>query len=243
MKYEILFTDKNTEIVDHKTMENIVYELASFKRSDVSQIHEYDESKPNKVGKTIWTEEGGLFTSDGEEYKTIKVYICFDRYGRDEWYNVFFISTDRDKSIRKCTEEALPDFLNSGPDDNHSFQLVEVEMSKKDYDRLLKWDNDPNQKLENYGDQSSDYFNWMCELYDRIGWVDPQYQILISTDGDSDYPEIVRYYSVYYKNQDVNEVSEYDWLFTDEYEEYYDELMNDDDLREKVIREYVRDTY
>jgi hypothetical protein len=173
----------------------------------------------------------------------MKVYICFDRYERDEWYNVFFISTDRDESIRKCKEETLPDFLNYGPDDCHSFQLVEVEMFQKDYDRLLKWDNDPDQKLENYGDKSSDYFNWMCELFDLIGCVDQQYMILISTDGCSDYTEIVKYYSVFYKNKDIEDVSDYEWVFSDEYDEYYEELTSDDDLCEKVIKEYVRDTY
>jgi hypothetical protein len=66
MKYEILFNDRHTEIVDHETMENLVYELESFERDDVSQIHEYDESKPDEVGKTIWTEEEGLFVSYGE---------------------------------------------------------------------------------------------------------------------------------------------------------------------------------
>ena len=66
MKYEILFTDRHTEIVDHETMENLVYELESFERTDVSQIHEYDESNPDEVGKTIWTEEEGLFVSYGE---------------------------------------------------------------------------------------------------------------------------------------------------------------------------------
>lgn len=173
----------------------------------------------------------------------MKVYICFDRYERDEWYNVFFISTDRDESIRKCKEETLPDFLNYGPDDCHSFQLVEVEMFKKDYDRLLKWGNDPDQKLENFGDKSSDYFKWMCELYDLIGCVDQQYMILISTDGCSDYTEIVRYYSVFYKNKDIEDVSDYEWVFSDEYDEYYEELTGDDELCEKVIKEYVRDTY
>lgn len=65
-KYEILFMDRHTEIVDHKTMEDIVYELESFERDDVSQIHEYDETNPDEVGKTIWTEEEGLFVSYGE---------------------------------------------------------------------------------------------------------------------------------------------------------------------------------
>lgn len=65
-KYEVLFTDRHTEIVDHETMENLVYELESFERTDVSQIHEYDESNPDEVGETIWTEEEGLFVSYGE---------------------------------------------------------------------------------------------------------------------------------------------------------------------------------
>lgn len=67
MKYEILFNDRHTEIVDHETMENLVYELESFERDDVSQIHEYNESNPDKVGKTIWTEEEGLFVDYEEE--------------------------------------------------------------------------------------------------------------------------------------------------------------------------------
>jgi hypothetical protein len=65
-KYEILFNDRHTEIVDHETMENLVYELESFERTDVSQIHEYDESNPDEIGETIWTEEEGLFISYGE---------------------------------------------------------------------------------------------------------------------------------------------------------------------------------
>ena len=65
-KYEILYTNGKVEIVDQETMENLVYELESFERDDVSQIHEYDEKNPDEVGKTIWTEEEGLFVSYGE---------------------------------------------------------------------------------------------------------------------------------------------------------------------------------
>ena len=60
-KYEILYTNGKVEIVDQETMENLVYELESFERDDVSQIHEYDEKNADEVGKTIWTEEEGLF--------------------------------------------------------------------------------------------------------------------------------------------------------------------------------------
>ena len=55
-KYEILYTNGKVEIVDQETMENLVYELESFERDDVSQIHEYDEKNTDEVGKTIWTE-------------------------------------------------------------------------------------------------------------------------------------------------------------------------------------------
>ena len=65
-KYEILYTNGKVEIVDQETMENLVYELESFERDDVSQIHEYDENNTDEVGKTIWTEEEGLFVSYGE---------------------------------------------------------------------------------------------------------------------------------------------------------------------------------
>ena len=83
----------------------------------------------------------------------------------------------------------------------------------------------------------------MCELYDLTGCVDYQSMILIGTDGCSDYTEIVRYYSVFYKNKDIEEVGEFEWIYSDEYDEYYNELMNDDELCEKVIKEYVQDTY
>jgi hypothetical protein len=92
----------------------------------------------------------------------MKVYICYDRYEHDEWYSVYSISTDRDETIRKCKEEDLPSFIEYGPDDCHSFQLVEVELTREQYEQLLKWDKDDTQSLE---DNSSDYYNFMYDLY------------------------------------------------------------------------------
>ena len=37
-KYEILYTNDKVEIVDQDTIKNLVYELESFERDDVSQI-------------------------------------------------------------------------------------------------------------------------------------------------------------------------------------------------------------
>lgn len=58
MKYEILYFDRHTEIVDKETMEQIVDELEMFERFDVSQIHLL---KDDGDFDTIWTEEEGLF--------------------------------------------------------------------------------------------------------------------------------------------------------------------------------------
>lgn len=63
-QYEILYSDRHTETVDHKTMEDLVYELESFERDDVSQIHELNDD--GSLGETIWTEEEGLFISYGK---------------------------------------------------------------------------------------------------------------------------------------------------------------------------------
>lgn len=63
-QYRILYTDNHTEVVNHETMEDLVYELESFERDDVNQIHELNED--GSLGETIWTEEEGLFVSYGE---------------------------------------------------------------------------------------------------------------------------------------------------------------------------------
>lgn len=63
-QYEILYLDGHSEVVNPSTMEDLVYDLESFERDDVSQIHELNED--GSLGETIWTEEEGLFTSYGE---------------------------------------------------------------------------------------------------------------------------------------------------------------------------------
>lgn len=57
-KYEILYSDRHTEIVDEDTMNQLVDELEAFTRYDVSQIYRIYNN--GKLGKTIWTEEEGL---------------------------------------------------------------------------------------------------------------------------------------------------------------------------------------
>jgi hypothetical protein len=162
------------------------------------------------------------------------VYICYDRYEHNEWFNVFEVSTDRDESYRKCKETHLPDFICYGPDDCHSFQLQMVEMTKRDYNQLMKWFNDPTQSLENHGKDSSDYFKFMCELYDLTG----EYNCcLISTDGCSDIYEIIKFYG---KMKGLNP----DDLDDDQENGLQEELFDmDDDKCLEIIKKYVEENY
>lgn len=168
----------------------------------------------------------------------MKVYICYDRYEYDEWLRVYSIGTDRDEMIKKCKEEDLPSFIEYGPDDCHSFQLVEIEITKSQYNQLVEW-------IDKFGggcegtEEDEDFYNFMCRVYDDEFTV----ETIISTDGCSDYPEIVRYYSVMYKNCDIDEVSDSDWVYGDEFYEYDEELTDDDDLYNRVVKEYVQETY
>jgi hypothetical protein len=60
-KYEVLFTDRHTEIMDHDTVDKLIDELEMFERFDVSQIHLL---KDDGDFETVWTEEEGLLGRD-----------------------------------------------------------------------------------------------------------------------------------------------------------------------------------
>lgn len=62
MNFEILFTDKHVEIMNYEDTSKLVDELELSERWDVCQIHRI--YKNGKLGKTIWTEEEGLFVRD-----------------------------------------------------------------------------------------------------------------------------------------------------------------------------------
>lgn len=169
----------------------------------------------------------------------MKVYIIYDRYEHDEWFSVYSVGTDRDEMIKKCKEEDLPSFIEYSPDDCHSFQLVCIEITKSQYNKLKKWSEEIG-SIEDYeDDENRDFYEFMYEVYDDKYTI----ETIISTDGCSDVFEIVKYYGVKYKNVDCEDISDIEWLYSDESEEYQEELMNDEDLWKKVLREYILDTY
>jgi hypothetical protein len=62
----------------------------------------------------------------------------------------------------------------------------------------------------------------------------------MSTDGCSEYQNIVIYYSLVVKGKDEEEVFKPDWIFSDDYDEYYEELMEDNELFGRMCREYIK---
>jgi hypothetical protein len=162
------------------------------------------------------------------EVPNMKVYITYDRYERDEWFNIYYISTRKTDSIKHCREVDLYDFISYGPDDCHSFQLQVVEMTKEEFKLFLGWYTE-NQSLENYGEKSSLLFKKMVEIFD-----DSNDTCLISTDGCSDYCDLIHYYGRK-KGLDTSD--------DDIYYDVEEELMMDEDLRNRVLRDYIKHTY
>jgi hypothetical protein len=161
------------------------------------------------------------------------VYICYDRYEHNEWFNVFEVNTDRDESYRKCKETHLPDFICYGPDDCHSFQLVGVEMTKTRFKKLLDW-------VGQFGscegtEKDREFYDFMCDLYEGTEQYSKVVEELVFTDGCSDFYEVVQYYGQM-KGIDPED-------YEDEEDELQSELCHDDDLCLKVVKEYVDSTY
>ena len=162
----------------------------------------------------------------------MKVYITYDRYERDEWYNIYYVTTDKEESIKHCKEEDLIDFISYGPDDCHSFQIQEVEMTTEEYKQFNSWVDDDSQSLENYGDKSSDLFKKMYNYYDKLG--EPGYEVILSTDGCTDNVDLIHFYGTQ------------NGLDTEDDEVYYEvqeELFNDEELYLKVLKDYINETY
>lgn len=76
-KYEILYHDRHTEVVDRDTVDTIITDLEMFERTDINQIHLL---KDDGDFETVWTEEEGLFVP-GFGFPTR------DDYDEDEEYD------------------------------------------------------------------------------------------------------------------------------------------------------------
>jgi hypothetical protein len=143
------------------------------------------------------------------------------------------VGTRKNEEIQKCKKEYLPKFISYGPDDCHSFQLQVVNMTTQEYNNFKKWVEE-EQSLEYLGDDSSDLFKKMVEIYDHVGCTKYQNEILISTDGCSDVVELPHFYG---------QMSHIDTSDEDVYDEIMERLCDDNNFRDMVLKEYIRCNY
>ena len=156
------------------------------------------------------------------------VYITYDRYECDEWYQIYHISKTR-SGILKTLKQDLIDFLTYGPDDCHSFQCQRIEMSEDDYKKLIELNggtdasNDP---------EDSDLIEFMIPIFEESG-RSPN-SLILSTDGPSEWFEMVDYYNTYIRQKGQRKL---------EYDEFFELMDSNPGLQAKVLNEYIRDAW
>lgn len=157
----------------------------------------------------------------------MKVYLTYDRYERNEWLSIYTIETNRQRAIKKFKEEDLPSFLGYGPDDCHSFQLQKLEMTKTLYNKLCYLN-----EHESEGNNSEELRELLISFYEEDEDFYPE--TLYYTDGCSDNFELLRFYAeMCHLDYDDDEVAE----------EIQEKLWNNDELYDKVLKEYIRCNY
>lgn len=92
----------------------------------------------------------------------MKVYVTYFRYDRNENYNIYDVSLNKEKSIKKFDEEFLPNFLEYGPDDVSYLILKEVDLTQSEYRYLIRL----SKKDEDY---DSEVIEFMTDIHEREG--------------------------------------------------------------------------
>ena len=159
----------------------------------------------------------------------MKVYITYDRYEHDEWFNVFQITDSLDE-VRKDYKKNLIDFISYGPDDCHSYQIQVVDMGKADYDHLKELILNQEDTIED-----GELYNIMVNIYNDCRWTHyPNSNCLLSTDGCSDNVDVVKFY------MEENGLDPED---DDLYYENEEELFDNNALYQEMLAKYIDTTY
>lgn len=163
------------------------------------------------------------------------VYITYDRYEHNEWFYVYHIDRDYDSAYKSLIEEDLPSFISYGPDDCHCFQMVKVSLSKNRYYQLRKWVN-----AENLDKEEQDKFDdFMIKVYNNYF----DCESISSTDGQSDFFEIIdEYCGAEPSEDDYDTEEEYEDALA-EYENKKDELLADDEKFSEALRNHIANCY
>ncbi len=160
----------------------------------------------------------------------MKVYITYFRYDRDENYSIYHIDLNKKNSIRHYKEEDLPSFLGYGPDDVSVLTLQEVEMSKSELTELIRL----------YG-KNKDYDRELIDFMTPI-FSENCYDPIYLDSGDTVW-EVINFFI----DSGLYDIDDY--ITTpptdpdDLCQVVTDLLFDDDDLFNKVLRDFINSNY
>lgn len=92
----------------------------------------------------------------------MKVYITYFRYDRNENYDIYEVGRNKNKMIKNYRETHLPEFLEYGPDDVSYLILKEVDLTKSDFDNLIRLS-------KNNKDYDRDIIDFMTNIHEMTG--------------------------------------------------------------------------
>jgi len=162
----------------------------------------------------------------------MKVYITYDRYENDEWFQVYKMSTSKPKILENLKSNLIS-FLEYGPDDCHSFQCQEVDLTKDEY-RMLVTGLEETDTFEYLGDDSNPVYDLLVRIYDEI---EPDYSdCILVTDGCSDWVDLIQYI--------IDHDPDYTGCDPDDVEQdLFDRFDDDETYKEEWLNKYLKDTY
>ena len=150
------------------------------------------------------------------------IYITYDRYEGDEQFVLYSVETNERKAIKRCKKSDMIDFIAMCPDDCHSFQLQNVEMSRKEY-LQLKGMTEGNETM------TADELHAMLKnIFNANGYT--IIETIVELNGNDDFEEIIKNYCKKHK-LDPDCGSDYD--------KAHNALMNDEELLKKMIKQHI----
>lgn len=160
----------------------------------------------------------------------MNVYITYDRYEHDEWHYIYRLETNKKRAIRLCKLIDLPSFIGYGPDDCHSFQIQVINMTPDEYHWLRDLVDKTNDSSIESSEKDKELYDFMVELFDKAY----DGNVILSTDGCSDWIEMIRYYAAKLGLDPEDD---------DAFYEAEEKLQNNEELSEQIMKEYIKYAY
>ena len=183
------------------------------------------------AGKTI---DNKLEEATDSNSENGKAYITYFRYDSGEDYYIYGLTTSKNEAITEYKESYLPKFLSSWPDDVSTLVLQEIDVSKATYNTLLEY--------VDFTGYSEERDNILDDLYDRTTITANRAEVLFLDGLDTNY-EICDFF-VKSGNYEVEDYLDLGSIDNDDLQdEVADLFMDDEDLYNQVMADYIKTHY